>query len=125
MDNGFLEYLIPQIHNQQTPKYVHFFERRINRICREEGFYCRQVDINDSLGPGVFLKIESKTEKFSFGICYAIRYSVINDASQIISTQYLRNNKPAAALPKRHKARVDALDARIRRLFPSHPRMVG
>ncbi len=120
MENHFMEYLIPQLQESGGMQYCHFFEERIKRICREEGFTCSQNSLL-RMEPGISVEAKASNATLTFGVRYEIGYSVIAGKPQILSTGYLANGKPVAKAPGRFAPRLEKLDARIRRLFPSEP----
>ena len=120
MDTHFMEYLIPQLQEAGAMQYYHFFEERIKRICREEGFTCSQNSLL-RMGPGISVEAKANTASKTFGIRYEIGYSIIAGKPQILSKEYLTNGKTVANAPGRFAPRLEHLDARIRRLFPDEP----
>jgi hypothetical protein len=120
MENHFMEYLIPQLQEAGGMQYCHFFEARIKRICREEGFTYSE-NMLPRIGPGKIIEAKSSNATLTFGVRYEIGYSIIAGKPQILSKQYLANGKPMPKAPGRFGQRLDSLDARIRRLFPSEP----
>ncbi len=120
MENHFLEYLIPKLYERNPVKYFHFFEDRLERICREENFVCSLKAV-PGMAPAIHLDAKSSTANLTFGVRYEVGYSVIAGKPQILKKEYLVNGKPAEKAPGRFKGRLDVLDARIRRLFPDEP----